>query len=163
MDYGDSVKVLRGIPLFAKLDPAKLKLVAFASDYLTFEDGEALFQVGEPADCAYLIEDGEAEVVAEVEGRDVIVSVLGKNQMFGEMALFLNSPRTATVRAKGPLGVLRIEADMFLGLVTENPDTALGVMRALSDKLTRAMESYEELDGKVRVLESLNDSSDPRA
>ena len=145
MDYGDSVKVLRGIPLFAKLDPAKLKLVAFASDYLTFEDGEALFQVGEPADCAYLIEDG------------------GKNQMFGEMALFLNSPRTATVRAKGPLGVLRIEADMFLGLVTENPDTALGVMRALSDKLTRAMESYEELDGKVRVLESLNDSSDPRA
>ena len=41
MDYGDAVKVLRGIPLFAKLDPAKLKLVAFASDYLTFEDGEA--------------------------------------------------------------------------------------------------------------------------
>ena len=158
MDYGDAVKVLRGIPLFAKLDPAKLKLVAFASDHLTFDDGEALFREGEAADCAYLIDEGEAEVVVEIEDREVIVSVLGKNEMFGEMALFLNSPRTATVRAKGSLGVLRIEADMFLDLVTENPDTALGVMRALSDKLTRAMSSYEELEGKVRILESLKES-----
>ena len=102
-------------------------------------------------------------MVAEVEGRDVIVSVLGKNQMFGQMAIFLNSPRTATVRAKGPLGVLRIETDMFLGLVTENPDTALGVMRALSDKLSRAMESYKEMEGKVRILESLNEPSKPGA
>lgn len=162
MEYGEAVRVLRGIPLFATLDPAKLKLLAFASDYQTVEDGEALFQAGDPADSVYLIDQGEAEVVVTQDDHEIRVAVLTRHEMFGEMAIFRASPRTATVRAKGRLGVLRIDGKMFLQMVTENPATALGVMRALSDKLMRAMESYEEMEARVRMLQALEEPSPDR-
>lgn len=154
MDYGEAVKVLRGVPLFAKLDPAKLKLIAFASEFLTVKDGEALFRAGDVADSVYLVDRGEAVVTSNHEGREVTITTLARHQLFGEMAIFLDSPRTANVRAKGELGVLRIDAQMFLTLISESPETALGVMRILSDKIVKAMENYEELDSKLQGLKS---------
>lgn len=154
MELDEAVRVLRTIPVFAKLEAAKLKLLAFASDRLTFEDGEALFRAGERPDGVYLIEEGEAEVVAEVGDREIIVATLGKHQLLGEMAVIRNEARSATVRARGRLKALRVNADFFLKLVTENPDTALKVMRALCDKLVLAMETHAELEDKVRALES---------
>ncbi|MEE8392752.1 MAG: Crp/Fnr family transcriptional regulator [Rhodospirillales bacterium] len=159
MDYLEAVKVLRGIPLFSKLDSSKLKLLAFASQYLTYDDGEALFHVGDTADCAYLIDEGEAVILAENEDREIEVGVLGRHEIFGEMAIFRSSPRIATIRAKGCLKVMRIEGDMFLSMVTENPDVALEVMRALSDKIALALESYEKMDEKVRALQSVSGTS----
>ncbi|MSO53780.1 MAG: cyclic nucleotide-binding domain-containing protein [Rhodospirillales bacterium] len=148
MDYGQAVKVLRGVPLFAKLDPAKLKLVAFASEFLTVNDGEALFRTGNVADSVYLIDRGEAVVTTTHDDREVTITTLARHQLFGEMAIFLDSPRTA----KGELGVLSIDAKMFLSLISESPETALGVMRILSDKIVKAMENYEELDSKLQGL-----------
>ena len=159
MDYLDAVKILRGIPIFASLAPSKLKLLAFASEYLTFEDGETLFHIGDPADCVYLIEEGEAGAYGEKDGREVLVAVLGRAEVFGEMAIFRNSTRSATIRAHGKLKVMRIDGNMFLELVTQNPDAALGVMRALSDKIARAMEEYEEMEGRVRALQSISNLS----
>ena len=138
MDYLDAVKVLRSNPLFSKLDQAKLKLLAFASEYQTFKDGEVLFNAGEPSDCAYLINEGEAIVVVEKDGSEIIINTLGRHEVFGEMGIFRNSARSATIKAKGDLSVMRIDGDMFLSLVTENPDAALGVMRLLSDKVASA-------------------------
>ncbi len=161
MDYGEAVQVLRGIPLFAKLDPSKLKLLAFASEYLTFEDDETLFEEGAAADSVYLIHEGEAKITVVVEGREIVVSRLGRHDLFGEMAIFRRAPRSATAKANGQLGVLKIDALMFLELVTENPETALGVMRLLSDKIVRATESFEELEGRVRMLESISEPSRP--
>ncbi|MEX2643195.1 MAG: cyclic nucleotide-binding domain-containing protein [Acetobacterales bacterium] len=135
MDFSDAVTVLRSIPIFAKVDPAELKLLAFASKSVTFEDGEVLFQKGEPADCAYLVHQGEVEVVVESGGRELVVANLGKNDLLGEMGIFTNSPRSASARAKGKLSVMCIEGDMFLRAVTENPDAALSVMRALCEKI----------------------------
>ena len=48
-------EVLRKVPMFAKLEPSKLKLLAFTSEFQTFEDGEVLFHAGDPADCAFVI------------------------------------------------------------------------------------------------------------
>ena len=154
MEFSDAVQVLRGTPIFSRLDPARLKLIAFASQYLTFEDGEALFHVGEASDGAYLIDEGEVSILAEKDGHEVPVAVLGRHDLFGEMAILRNSPRVATVRARGRLGVLRINGDMFLGMVTEDPDVALAVMRILCDKIANTLESFEELDEKVRRLQS---------
>lgn len=150
MELSDTVKVLRGIPLFSKLDLSKLKLLAFASESLTFENGEVLFHAGDIGDSAYLIDEGEVEICAEKNGNETIVGTLGRHEVFGEMALFRNSPRSATIRARGRATVLRIDGQMFLKLVTENADAALGVMRALSDKLARATDQLEEQEEKIR-------------
>lgn len=155
MEFSDAVQVLRGTPIFSKLDPARLKLLAFASQYLTFEEGEALFHVGESSDGAYLIDEGEVSILAEKDGHEVCVAVLGRHDLFGEMAILRNAPRVATVRAKGRLGVLRIDGDMFLRMVTEDPHVALAVMRILCDKIANTLESFEEMEEKVRRLQSV--------
>lgn len=157
MEFSDAVQVLRRIPIFSKIDPARLKLLAFASLSLTFEDGEALFHVGDPSDGAYLIDEGEVSILADKDGHEVPVAVLGRHDLFGEMAILRNAPRVATVRAKGRVRILRIEGDMFLRMVTEDPEVALGVMRMLSDKIAMAMETFEEMEEKVRRLQSVSD------
>jgi CRP/FNR family transcriptional regulator, cyclic AMP receptor protein len=140
MELDDIARVLKSVPLFANLEVSKLKLVAFASHRLTFDDQEIVFQTDDPADSAFLIESGEAEVFIEDEGKRVKVNHLYKDNVFGEMALFLRSGRSATVAAKGTLVAMEIDGDLFLKMVTENPDAALGVMTALSEKIASASE-----------------------
>jgi CRP-like cAMP-binding protein len=146
--------------LFANLDPAKLKLMAFSSAYLALEDSEALFFEGEPADSVYLIIEGKADIcVGSNNGSEVTVATLGKQALIGEMGIFRKSPRSATIRAAGPLKVLRIDGDVFLRIVTENADAALTVMQILSDKLALTTENYERL--KAIARQAGLEASDP--
>ncbi|MFQ5935191.1 MAG: cyclic nucleotide-binding domain-containing protein [Acidiferrobacterales bacterium] len=142
-------ETLRKIPLFAKLEPSKLKLLAFTSQLLSYDDGEVLFHEGDLADCAFVVMDGEVEILAQTASGDVVVGTLGKDELFGEIALLNNAPRSATLRARGRLQALRITDEMFLSLVTENPGVALEVMRQLSDKLARTHKQVEALQGEL--------------
>lgn len=146
MQYGDAISMLRDIPLFCKLDTTKLKLLAFSSTYLSFEEGEDLFLQDDPADCAYLIEEGTVDIVVGPPGEQVKVGSLGRHELFGEMAIILNESRTATVRAAEPLKVLKIDGDIFLRMITENAGTALSVMRSLSERLASITTRYRELE-----------------
>jgi CRP/FNR family transcriptional regulator, cyclic AMP receptor protein len=157
LDYAEAVALFRRIPVFALLDPASLKLLAFSSSYLTFNDGEALFHQGEPGDSVFVIDEGEVEVTIRVDGAAIHLARLGKHDLFGEMAVICNLPRTADVCARGPLKVLQIEGDVFLRLVTANPDAALGVMRVLTERLMRFTELYE------RMKRSLPEGGCPKA
>ena len=132
-------ETLRKVPLFAKLEPSRLKLMAFTSQYLTYEDGELVFSEGDVADAVFVILEGEAEIVVETRTGNLRVGMLGKDELFGELALINNMPRSATLCAKGHLQVLRIAGDMFLKLLAESPEVALAVMRQLSQKLARAI------------------------
>lgn len=130
---------LRKVPLFAKLEPSKLKLLAFTSESLTYEDKEVIFEEGDAADAAFVIMEGEVEILADTGAGRVVVGVLGKDELFGELAVLNNSTRSATLRAKGHLRALRIEGDKFITLLTENNSFALSVIRQLSAKLARAI------------------------
>jgi len=141
MDLEEAARVLKNISLFSKLEPSKLKLLAFASDQLIFDDGEVIFGTGDTADAAYFIESGKADVYIEIGEKRVKVNQLGAHDVFGEMALFLSTGRSASVIANGDLKVLKLDGNMFLKLVTENPDAALGVMIALSEKIVSTSEN----------------------
>ena len=143
MELLKEAETLGKVRLFAKLDPSKIKLLAFTSQLLTYEDGEVLFEEGDPADAAFVITEGEVEILADTARGKMVVGKLGKDQLFGELALFNNAPRSATLRAKGHLQALRIADDKFIKLVTENPGVALEVMRQLSDKLARSHKQVE--------------------
>lgn len=145
MRYTEAVALLRRIPVFASLDPAGLKMLAFSSTFLMLDEGEVLCHRGEPGDSVFVIDAGEVEVSIDRNGTTIPLAVLGRHDLFGEMAVICNLPRTADVRARGPLTVLKIEGDVFLQLVTGNPDAALGVMRVLTHRLMRFNEAYEQL------------------
>ena len=83
MDLLQEAELLRKVPMFSRLEPAKLKLLAFTSESLSFDDGEELFSVGDPADCAYVIMDGEVEVMADTEAGEIVAVTLSKNELFG--------------------------------------------------------------------------------
>ncbi len=131
----DEVDLLRRVPLFAQVEPAKLKLLAFTSSRMVFQPGQELFRQGDPGDAAYLIISGEADVVAETPAGEVPVARLGQNAVVGEIAILCDVPRTATVRAASKLETLKIEKEHFLRLLREFPNIAVDVMRELADRL----------------------------
>jgi CRP-like cAMP-binding protein len=153
LDINQEVEGLRKIPMFSKVETSKLKLLAFTSERIAYGDGELMFRQNDPADSVYLIIEGQAQVLVEIdagEGEEAIIR--GENELIGEMAVISKKNRTASVRAHGPLTVLRIEDDIFIQLLTCNPDVALDVMRQLSDKLAEAHHVNEQLQARLQAL-----------
>ena len=139
--------------MFSRLEPSKLKLLAFTSESIEFLDQDILFYLNDPSDSAYVIMSGVVEVLVETEDGLVPVVTRGENEMIGEMAVLTNSPRSATLRAKGPVRALRIANDAFVKMMTENPGVALDVMRQLSLKLAESTEMMRDLSQQVEALQ----------
>jgi CRP-like cAMP-binding protein len=135
MSLKEEVELLQRIPLFAQIEPAKLKLLAFTSERVAFDPGQLLFQQGDMGDAAYIVIEGEAEVLVDTAAGAAVVATLGKDAVVGEIAILCDVPRTATVRAKGRLVTLRISKELFVRLVTEFPQMAIAIMRELAHRL----------------------------
>ncbi len=93
------------------------------------------------------------EILTGDSGAETVVAVLEQNELVGEMGVISKAPRTATIRARGEVRVLRIDGDMFLDLITENPSVALDVLSQLSEKVARTHRSYEAAEQRARDLE----------
>lgn len=157
MDLKTEADALRKVPMFAKLELSKLRLLAFTSALLTFDDQEILFEEGDPSDSAYLIMNGVTEVLAGTGEEQVVAGVLQENQLVGEMGVLANAPRSATIRARGQIQALRIDGDMFLDLLSENPGLALDVMRQLSEKLALSHKQFEQAQAELNRIRPVAD------
>ena len=141
MSLTKDVEVLRNIPLFATVDPAKLKLLGFTSERLEYISGDELFHQGDYGDAAYIILEGEADVLVDTPTGAVKVATLGKNDIIGEIAVLCDVPRTATVVAHGNLEILRLSKNGFFQLVTQFPQVGIEVMSVLAEKLHRTTQA----------------------
>ena len=135
MSLHEEVEALRNIPLFAKIDASKLKLLAFTSERVSYDPGQDLFKQGDPGDAAYIILDGEADIIVNTPGGELVVASMKKYDFVGDIAILCDVPRTATVRATKPLSTLVITKDLFFQLVTEFPDMSVAIMRELAQRL----------------------------
>ncbi len=144
MSLNEEVELLRRIPLFAKIEPSKLKLLAFTSERLTYQGGQRLFEQGDVGDAAYIIIDGEASVRIRTDGGEVQVAQLGKGDVVGEIAILCDVPRTAAVEATSTLTTLRITKELFFRLVGEFPQISIEIMRELAARLERTNAQLRE-------------------
>ena len=135
MSLDQAVEAMVMTPIFAGVDPKRLRLLAFMSESLTYREGELIFDQGEEGDSAFVVIEGAATVSVEISGKKVDVAEIGPKQIFGEMAVLCDVPRTAAISAKSDLSVLRIERDPFLKLLREFPEVSLKVMRFLARRL----------------------------
>ena len=87
MSLDHVIDVLMDIPMFRKVDRKRLKLFALMGQSLTFRAGERLFEQGDEGDAAYVVIDGEVEVLVPTETGEATVAVLGAKQIFGELAV----------------------------------------------------------------------------
>jgi len=137
MGLSEEVELLRNIPLFSKIEPAKLKLLAFTSERLTFAGGDELFHQGDSGDAAYIIIGGAAEILIDTDNGPMSVATVGRNDIIGEIAILCDVPRTATVRASEQLETLKISKDLFFRLIAEFPQISIEIMRELAERLER--------------------------
>ncbi len=135
MSLNEEVELLRNIPMFANIEPSKLKLLAFTSERMTFKDGDVLFRQGEPGDSAYVIIGGEADVIVDTPKGPLTVAKLKRNDIVGEIAILCDVPRTATIKASSKLEAMVIAKDLFFRLVMEFPQMAVEIMRELARRL----------------------------
>jgi CRP/FNR family transcriptional regulator, cyclic AMP receptor protein len=138
MSLKQEFEVLRRVPIFAEIEPAKLKLLAFMCERVGFDPGKRLMQQGDPADAAYLIIDGRAEVILETCSGPVIVATVGANEIVGEVGILGNMPRAASVRAKDRVIALRIPKEPFMRMVREFPTIAVSIIQELAQRLGRS-------------------------
>lgn len=135
MSLDQEVEALRKVPFFANIDPARLKLMAFASERLNFKPGQLLCRQGDPGDSAYIILEGSARVFFN-GGQKRVIAELGVNDIVGEIAILCDVPRTANVEAGDEGAVtLKLTKELFLRMAYEFPDMALEVMRVLAHRL----------------------------
>ena len=84
---------------------------------------------------AYIIIDGNAEVLIDSPGGELAVAKIGKNELVGEIAILCDVPRTATLRADDQVTTLAISKDLFFQMVREYPDMGIEIMRELAQRL----------------------------
>lgn len=155
MSLQQEFEVLRRVPFFAEIEPAKLKLLAFMSERVGFDDQKIVVRQGDPADAAYLIIEGEAEVVLNTDAGPLTVATLQSNALFGEIAILCNAPRNATVRAKGRLVALRIAKDPFMRMVREFPTMAVSIMQELAHRVDATNKQLSAATSEVRRLREM--------
>ena len=147
MSLQQEVDLLRKIPMFAKIEPAKLKLLAFTSERLSYGEGDVLFHQGDAGDAAFVIIAGQAEVSIETDEGPLVVARLSDHDFVGEIAILCDVPRTATVTAVTGLEALCITKELFFRLVKEFPEIAIEVMRELAHRLENTNSRLREFVG----------------
>jgi CRP/FNR family transcriptional regulator, cyclic AMP receptor protein len=160
MSLKEEYELLRRVPYFSEIEPAKLKLLAFMSERVAFDPGMRLFRQGDPGDAAYLIICGEAEVTRETPEGPVLLATLGANEIVGDMAILGNVPRNATVRAKSRLVTLRISKEPFMRMVREFPSMAVAMMQELAGRLAA---TNDQLSATVAELRRVREQTEVHA
>ena len=118
---------LRELPVLGLVPPEVRELVLAAFERRELRFGDVVVREGDPADGFYVVLEGRARVVAKGDdGQEVALALLGPGDAFGEEGLFERAPRSASVRASGPLSVARLDASVFAALASLHPELADG-------------------------------------
>jgi small-conductance mechanosensitive channel/CRP-like cAMP-binding protein len=116
-------EALASAGVFADLSGEELETLVAGSHLVSYGPGEAVVQEGADGRSMFHVLRGTVEILKEVEpGHTVPVRALGPGDVFGEMTLFLDAPRSATVRATEECLLLEVDRDSIKGLLEENPD-----------------------------------------
>ena len=106
--------------------------------------GEVVIEEGTPGTSAFIILSGTAEVFKQSGGAELVLATLGVGQVFGEMGLIEDRPRSASVRARSDLKVRVIDRDQFNRLLPSKPAVLIPIMKSLFERLRQASDMLAE-------------------
>lgn len=156
--------VLQKVPLFSQLAPVELQRVVEVVRERAYPKNSVILFEDDPGDALYVVAEGQVKVVLIGEdGREVILSVLGTGEFFGEMALIDDEPRSAHVIAMEDSSLLVLRREEFQGILRQSPGIAVALLRELSRRLRRVDEkvgSLVLLDVNGRVAQLLLELAD---
>jgi CRP/FNR family cyclic AMP-dependent transcriptional regulator len=156
--------MLRSVPLFASLAEEPLRMLTTVVTRRSVTRGTIIMAAGDPTDSLYIVLSGRLKVMmSDAEGKEVILTIIGPGEFFGEMGLIDDAPRSASVVAIEPCELLAINRRDFKKCLAENFEMAMAVMRGLVRRLREAdrkIGSLALLDVYGRVARLLLDMAE---
>ncbi len=121
MDIDQTLRFFSNARFLRMLDSDGRRRLLDAAEARTYSDGQTVMAEGEPGDALFIIVNGIASVVADDLGSEKEVAELTDGAFFGEMGVITDQPRSATVRARGDLSVLRIPKRAVRAILEDYP------------------------------------------
>lgn len=153
--------------IFGQLDEARAKSLFTDFQRRTYAKNSFVINAGDNSDCFYLIQSGKIKIIIlDEEGKEVILSILGSGEHFGEFSLIDGQPRSASAVTMEESALLIVNKDHFRECLTENPDIAERVMVSLTQRLRDAdrkiegLALYDVYSRLVRTLSELSTEQD---
>ena len=129
---------LAEVDLFKLLDENELAELASVIDSETVSAGQIIFNAGELGDALYIVRSGEVELfVKDTAGQKIVLTVAEQNDLFGELSMLDERPRSATAMALEDTELLLLDREDLLLLFQKQPDAALNMLAALSTMLRK--------------------------
>jgi CRP-like cAMP-binding protein len=154
----ETAALLGRVPVFEALRPEDLVRVADVAVPRSFRGGEVVFREGDDSDTCYVVRSGHARAVREhADGRQITLATFGPGDFFGELAMFDDERRSATVEAVDALDVLGIPGVDMRALLTRHPEIAVKLVIALGRRLRAANErlarqSFQTVQSRVAAV-----------
>jgi CRP-like cAMP-binding protein len=154
----DTIALLHRVPVFSALADDELGRVAEVTVPRRFDAGEAVFREGDESDTCYVVRSGHVRAVREhQDGRSITLARFGPGDIFGELAMFDNERRSATIEAIESTEAIAILGGDMRRLLKEHPDIAVKLLAALGRRLRETNErlsrqSFQTVQSRVAAV-----------
>ncbi len=154
----DTIALLARVPTFEALQPGELTHVAEVAVPRSYEPGQVVFREGDQSDTCYVVKQGHARAIREhADGRTITLANFGPGDIFGELAMFEDEKRSATIETLDAVEAVAILGADMRRLMREHPGIAVGVVVSLGRRL-RAMnervasQSFQTVQSRVATV-----------
>jgi CRP/FNR family transcriptional regulator len=154
----DVVELLGRVPVFSTLERSDLERIAEVAVPRSFEPGQAVFREGDASDTCYVVREGHARAIrTHGDGRMITLATFGPGDIFGELAMFEDEHRSATVEAIEPTSVVGVLGPDMRRLMSEHPEISTRLVIALGRRLRETNErlsrqSFQTVQSRVAVV-----------
>jgi CRP/FNR family transcriptional regulator, cyclic AMP receptor protein len=154
----DTIALLARVPMFSTLGEDDLARVAEVTVPRRFEGGEVVFREGDQSDTCYVVRSGQARAVrAHSDGRSITLASFGPGDIFGELAMFDDERRSATVESLEPTELIAILGGDMRRLMRTHPEIAVKLVVALGRRLREtnerlARQSFQTVQSRVATV-----------
>ncbi len=154
----DTIALLTRVPTFEALGPDELTHVAEVAVPRSYEPGQVVFREGDQSDTCYVVKTGHARAIREhADGRAITLANFGPGDIFGELAMFEDEKRSATIETLDAVDAVAILGADMRRLMREHPGIAVGVVVSLGRRLRAANEriasqSFQTVQSRVATV-----------
>jgi CRP/FNR family transcriptional regulator, cyclic AMP receptor protein len=154
----ETINLLRRVPVFAGLSKKDIARVAEVAVPRHFDAGEIVFREGDDSSTCYVVRSGLARAIREhSDGRSITLSNFGPGDIFGELAMFDNERRSATVDTLEETEAIAILGGDMRRLMSDNPEIAVKLISALAQRLRAtnerlARQSFQTVQSRVAAV-----------
>jgi len=152
------IDLLGRVPVFSTLELGDLERIAEMAVPRQFEPGQAVFREGDSSDTCYVVREGHARAVrSHADGRTITLATFGPGDIFGELAMFEDELRSATVEAIEPTSVIGVLGPDMRRLMSEHAQIAVRLVIALGRRLRETNErlsrqSFQTVQSRVAAV-----------